>query len=394
MDAPVRLHAMDNLRALAMLAGVVFHAALAYSVLAQPVFPTADRDSSMLVDLFAWFLHLFRMPLFFVVAGFFAAMLVQRRGLAGMVRNRLLRIALPLVVALPLVNWALSASTLHAAATATHPSPLLALIRTLLAAPDGLPPHPPGTSHLWFLYYLLVFYVLVWVARNLWPAGLGARVVALHPLLQLLVFPLLLVPALAAVPAPHPAPESLLPQFWAIGLFGPFFAFGYLLHSRPALLERQRAHAPWLLAGSVLAYAAFLSLVSGGGAAATPWLLAVLQALVSVWMTSVCLSLGSVLLARSNALLRYLADASYWTYLLHLPVLFVIQYRLMDWTLAWPAKLAIALVATVAVCVGSYQLLVRHTPLARILGGGAARHRHRHGQARDAETVVAANGRS
>ena len=72
MQAEDRLHYMDHLRALAMLAGVLFHAALAYSPLMSGVFPTADRQNSVWVDVVVWGLHLVRMPLFFFVAGFFA----------------------------------------------------------------------------------------------------------------------------------------------------------------------------------------------------------------------------------------------------------------------------------------------------------------------------------
>ena len=75
-----RVHYMDNLRALAMLAGVVFHAALAYSPFIHNYWPTAYAASSRLVDVLAWFVHLFRMPLFFPIAGFFAALLVRRHG--------------------------------------------------------------------------------------------------------------------------------------------------------------------------------------------------------------------------------------------------------------------------------------------------------------------------
>jgi len=46
------------------------------------------------------------------------------------------------------------------------------------------------------------------------------------------------MPALAMVSTPHPAPESLLPQFWALGLFGAFFGFGNLLYSHPELITR------------------------------------------------------------------------------------------------------------------------------------------------------------
>ncbi|MCB1602752.1 MAG: acyltransferase family protein, partial [Xanthomonadales bacterium] len=129
MPAAERLHYLDNLRALAMLAGVLFHAALAYSPLVHPLFPTADRQTSALIDGLVWFSHLFRMPLFFLIAGFFTALLVQRRGLGGLFRNRLFRVMLPFLLFWPLVHLCLSASTLHAVDTVEHPSPLLALIR-------------------------------------------------------------------------------------------------------------------------------------------------------------------------------------------------------------------------------------------------------------------------
>ena len=64
----------------------------------------------------------------------------------------------------------------------------------------------------------------------------------------------------------------------------------------------------------------------------------------------------------------YLAQGAYWTYLLHLPLLFVIQYLLMDLELAWPLKFLLASTATLALCLLSYQVLVRHTPLRRFVG--------------------------
>lgn len=389
MRTGYRLHSMDNLRALAMLAGVAFHAALAYSPLARPVFPTADRAGSVLVDVFAWFLHLFRMPLFFVVAGYFTALQVERRGIGGMLRSRVLRVGLPFVLFLPLVHLALSSSTLHAARTVAHPSPLLQMIRDLLQA-GPLPDMPPGTSHLWFLYYLMLFCVLVWVARSLGLGPLAARAAELPPTWHLLVLPLLLVPSLASVPAPHPAPESLLPQFWAFGYYGPFFALGLLLHDHPGLVDRLRAHVPWLVAGSVALYAIFLWLLQGQVANAAPdlapWPVALLEATIGVWMTLACLSLGRVALEHANGVLRYLADASYWTYLVHLPVLFAIQYRLMDLSLHWTLKFAVSLVLTMTSCLLGYHLLVRPTPLGRMLGSRSeGGHTFRRGRGKGSE---------
>lgn len=371
MSVPGRLHAMDNLRALAMLSGVLFHAALAYSPLAHAFIPTADRESSTAVDVCLWFLHLFRMPLFFVVAGFFAAMLVAKRGMGGMFRNRLKRIALPFVILLPLMHVVLKYSTLHAAETVQHPSPVLATILGLLQT-QGLPVQLPGTGHLWFLYYLLFFYVLVWSAKNFGLEKLGKQVRDLRPVWLLGVLPVLLVPALASVGAPHPAPESLLPQFWAFGFYGPFFAFGYLLHGHDAMLERLRPLSPWLLAASLMLYGAFWLLLDGPPAsvldAAGPLPIALLGAYISVWMTCVCLAAGRSLLNRGNAVLRYLSDASYWIYIAHLPILFGVQYCLLDVELPWIIKFTVSVLATFGLCLLCYHGLIRRTLLGDLLG--------------------------
>lgn len=369
-----RLHHLDNLRALAMLAGVLFHAALAYSPLLQPLFPTADRDNAVVVDAVIWLLHLVRMPLFFLISGWFAAQLVQRRGLAGLFRNRLLRIALPFVLCWPLIHWLMSTLTLHAARTAAHPSPVLQFLRGLLDSGSGLPPLPPGTGHLWFLYYLLLFTVLLWVARTLELGWLAARLRTLAPRRILLGLPLLLAPALTLVSAPHPAPESFLPQFWAIAFYGAFFALGYLLQGAPALREALLRPAPWLLSGSLLLYALWWTLlersVQHAGATAS-WPVAVLQGCISVWMTLACLGFGQRLLDRRPRWLQPWVDASYWTYVVHLPILFAIQYRLLDVAAPWWAKLGVSVAATLALSLLSFRLLVCRSPLARLFGPNA-----------------------
>ena len=101
--SPGRFYYLDNLRAFAMLAGLLFHAALAYSPMAQGFWLSADPQQHPLFDVFAWASHLFRMPLFFFIAGFFAALLWQKAGGLGFMQNRLLRVALPLLLFLPVL---------------------------------------------------------------------------------------------------------------------------------------------------------------------------------------------------------------------------------------------------------------------------------------------------
>jgi glucan biosynthesis protein C len=370
-----RLHYLDHLRALAMLAGVFFHAALAYSPLMSGFFPTADRQNSEWVDGVVWGLHLVRMPLFFVVAGFFAAWVLEKRGGAALARQRVRRILVPFLVAWPLVWISLSAGIVWAANNVQHPSALLAMVREWMQLPDP-PVAPPGTMHLWFLYYLLLFGVLHWVLRTFELGRLGRWLMARPAAMLLLGTPLLIWPALATVSAPHPAPESVLPQFWAIVFYGAFFALGVFLQGRPDWLDRARRHVPWMLPACLVLYGVFLwrlsvELPTAVNPLAPPVAslgVAALEACLAVWGTVLCLLAGRHLLDRPNPVLRYLAQSSYWTYLLHLPLLFAVQYVLMDLEWAWPLKFAVASAVTLAGCLLSYQVLVRNTRLRRFVG--------------------------
>lgn len=373
MQTGERFHHMDNLRALAMLAGVVFHAALAYSPLMHPIWPLADAGRSIAIDAGAWFLHLFRMPLFFTVAGFFAALLVARRGMGGLFRNRCARVLLPLLLFLPLVVVGLHWLTANAAAVAAHPSPALAWLRAYMNDHGGAMPFAPSWAHLWFLFYLMLFTVLVWVASALELGRFGDRLATLPAALLPTAAPLLLAPALAWTSIPWPAPESLVPSLWALVFFGTYFALGYQLFGRFALIERLRPLSPWLLIGAVAIYAALFWMTDGLGATRSApmrrFLYAAMEAYAGFWMTLWCLLAAKRWLDGQSAVMRWLADASYWVYLVHLPLLFAIQYRLLDVSMHWTLKFAISTLATLALSFASYQLLVRHTLLGRLLNG-------------------------
>lgn len=109
-----RLHGLDALRAFAMLLGIGLHAALSFI----PGFWAVQDNMADFAGPFDEFLvavHGFRMPIFFLMSGFFTAMLWRRRGLGYLINHRLRRIALPLLIGLvtviPVMNlvyeWAI-----------------------------------------------------------------------------------------------------------------------------------------------------------------------------------------------------------------------------------------------------------------------------------------------
>lgn len=375
-----RLHYMDNLRAIVMVIGVFFHSALAYSPFLHPIWLSADPVTSSYIDYPINFLHIFRMPLFFVVAGFFAALLIERRGVGAMLKNRSLRVLLPFVIFWPLVilgiiipvNWALE--------NVQHLSPLLQFIAWTKTSPDA-PPRPPGTAHLWFLYYLIFFYVLtvlcrLGMGRLLMLQALKTKLLSMHPLAAILLLPLMLVPGLSLGLVPYPAPDSFIPQLWALGFFGLFFAYGYMIYSSMRMIDYFHRLWPILLLASLLLFVRFQILLPAEITLEYQnphWpvriQLILCLAYIAVFMSVVGLACAKHLLNERNIFMHYMSDASYWIYIVHVPIIFMIQYTLMDQPWGVLYKYSISAFGTLLICVLTYFLLVRWTPIGWLLNG-------------------------
>jgi acyltransferase-like protein len=149
------------------------------------------------------------------------------------------------------------------------------------------------------------------------------------------------------------------------------FGFGWLLHRQIDLiriLERR-----WLLnlvlAIGLIAASFVLASVPQPRPDAIRFAGATCYAL-AIWTTTFAV-IGVALrfLSGFSATQRYIADASYWLYLIHMPIVMALQVAVssLDWP--WPAKFATILLVAVPVMLGSYQLLVRHTFIGAVLNG-------------------------
>ena len=74
-------------------------------------------------------------------------------------------------------------------------------------------------------------------------------------------------------------------------------------------------------------------------------------------------------LSNYRASLRYLADASYWIYLLHLPLVIALQAWVTKTEWHWLLKLTWVLGATMIISLLTYHFLVRFTWIGAALNG-------------------------
>src|SRR5262245_42191452 len=240
-----RLHALDAVRGFALLLGVAFHAAISFFPGMPPgMWAMNDNSPSAFLADAGFVAHVFRMSLFFFIAGFFGRMLFHKLGAGGFWRNRGKRIAIPLVagwaILTPaiLVVWGWGAARMFAG----HPP-----------APPAMPADFFPLWHLWFLYQLLLLYVVVHAARALL-VHLDSKhtlrnridsmvVAALRKPIAVFTLGIPLAAALMSLPfwfyaQGIPTPDmSLIPYLPASIGFGTAFAFGWLVQRSKQALE-------------------------------------------------------------------------------------------------------------------------------------------------------------
>jgi ABC-type multidrug transport system ATPase subunit/peptidoglycan/LPS O-acetylase OafA/YrhL len=384
MSTQDRLHALDFVRAFALLLGVVFHAGLSFVPGMPPgVWAMVDNSPSAAIGVLSFVSHIFRMSLFFFIAGFFARMMFHRRGARGFWADRAKRILVPLVA-----GWVILFPTLAVVW-------IWGIRKTFGGViPDApaMPPPPPGAfplTHLWFLYYLLVLYAVFLAVRWLIvtidrkeilrsAADAVVRVavrsyaatllVALPVAAALYLRPVWL--AWGGIPTPD---QSLIPQTTSFVAFGTALTFGWLIHRQMDLLSAFRSQWPLHFAGAIVASIVCLSLANrpaalGPLAPGGFKLFFAASYALAIWSWSFAI-LGFALrfMAQPNARVRYVADASYWIYLVHLPIVAALQVLVGRAPWHWTVKFPFVLVVSFTLLFLSYHFMVRSTFVGQLL---------------------------
>lgn len=383
-DPSGRLHGLDALRGIALLLGVVLHASMTYFPV--PIWIVSDTDNSPVASAIFFAIHLFRMTVFFLIAGLFAHMMLERRGVAGFIKDRTMRIAGPLATFWFPVLAAIIAGLIWMAA-----------IRNGGSIPTDGPPPPPLTletfplTHLWFLWVLLILYVAMLVLRA--PFAIADRDGGWGRLVDRITGALIgpWTPALMAVPlavafwfAPNwtpffgiPTPDTgLVPNATALTAFGSAFGLGFLLDRRRDLLVRIERLWPVFTVVALGVGTATLVMVGGPVPELAPVTdpelkapLAAVMALAVFASVFAVLSLALRFASGYSAVRRYLADSSYWVYIVHLPLVMVGQILVVNETWPWFVKFGVVIGGTLAISLLTYELLVRHSFVGGWLNG-------------------------
>jgi peptidoglycan/LPS O-acetylase OafA/YrhL len=388
-----RLHGLDAVRGYALMLGIVYHATMSFLPGPQ-IWPVKDTHSSLFLSGLFFVSHMFRMTTFFLIAGFFGHMVVEKRGVKAFVKDRAKRIALPLVVGWPMLFAAIVGATIYGAYVSSGHMPTMAE-HTAVAA-KGPPPPPLAfpLTHLWFLYLLLWLYAATLGLRALvLKLDTNGRIQVRADAVLAAIVESRFAPAVLALPGAlamaftgfglewfgiQTPDSSLLPNIPALVAYFTAFGFGWLLHRQSGLMNiwarRWRFHLVLAIAltADCLHMAGVIPHVTPSPIGPQRLLYSAVYSLATWnWMLAV-IGLALKHLSNESPARRYVADSSYWLYLIHLPIVMVLQAMVAK--LDAPAEVKILIVLSVAfpLMFASYQLMVRRSFIGAILNGRRA----------------------
>jgi peptidoglycan/LPS O-acetylase OafA/YrhL len=244
-------------------------------------------------------------------------------------------------------------------------------------------------THLWFLYYLALITALTLALRALAIGVVGRREdqfmrrvdsciawLTRSPwALPVLVAPTAITLLQMNIWGMDTPDRSLMPSGPVLVVYGGFFCFGWLLDRKPAAMAGVALLSPSRWIGAAVGLATVLLLIDIQMDPGHPQIVAAHRAFVAgyalmMW-SLVFLTIGvfGKLCRRTRPWVRYVADSSYWMYLIHLPVVVWLQVAVAEVPVHWSLKLPFVSAVTIALAVLSYDLVVRSTFVGAILNG-------------------------
>ncbi|MFC4256559.1 acyltransferase family protein [Altererythrobacter xixiisoli] len=363
-----RQHYWDTLRALLMLLGIPYHVALSYRP--GETWIVRSNEGWAPFPQIAEFIHLFRMPAFFLIAGYFAALLLSRRAPALWLKQRFVRLGIPFItsilVLVPIMNLACEFSNL----------PYSKALSSFLWNSS----HSGGywVRHLWFIIVLLYLSTMMAALSGVIPrlrTGYIAegfdRLCARHILPALLVLGLVIGLWRAGVlEAFYIAGlnTNLLQQILRLDeliLFAPWFLLGFLFQRAPATLKSfTRVSLPMVVLAAVFTVLAFR--VAPDLHPATGRLLSTFAILT---LTQVVIAAAHYWMDRPSMLVSRFVDAAFVIYLFHMPIITILVWLGQDVPVPTAVKGIGVMAITLALSWGAWLVIARVRLLAWLFNG-------------------------
>jgi fucose 4-O-acetylase-like acetyltransferase len=351
-----------------MLLGVVIHAAVNYAIGPDTIWPYQTADAHYFYYILVDFIHTFRMPTFFIMSGFFAALLFYKKGAKEMIRNRFQRIFLPFIVFLllltPLTNFTFeyckenfaNGQTVNAV---TYFSNIWKYI-------------PFQLGHLWFLHYLFILSLCVMILHRYLKFTvtpimhfLSKSIIKTNVnsfLFLSLTSWIILIPGNAAS---FETSINWLPKMGILLYYLNFYLVGWVMYLNRANLEHFANRSGLILFVCLVLYIFKINFPLQLPLIVKQLTNSIITAGFSTGIVGVFIKKGNF----SNSISKYGVNTAYWVYIIHFIPTLLIPVFLKDMGVSVHIKFLISLTLAALFCFITFELFVRNSFIGTFLNG-------------------------
>lgn len=314
---PTREHHLDAVRGFLMLLGIPFHAAHPFRADGEKWLAVASQRSEALTNAIE-FLHIFRMQGFFLIAGYFSALLINRWESDRFFKARMTRLLPPLIASLlvivPIMNL-ISAMQHYSFSSAVY-----------FWRDQMMRPGRSAVGHLWFVVVLIYYTVILWAAARILTPIRQLKSSANYNIPTTLFLAIIIAVGIiiglyetcaAKALSYLPSIAKELSSINYAAEYAPYFIMGSILH-RMSFLNRMFNKFSWRIA----------ALATGGCVSVVAFdhdlpisLVRIISAISAIATTQVIVSGSYSLFSDGKRWVRELVDASFVIYLFHLPII-------------------------------------------------------------------------
>ncbi|MEM9686516.1 MAG: acyltransferase family protein [Bacteroidota bacterium] len=368
-----RLHYIDWMRVLAFMVLIVFHCAMPF---VQFNWEIKNRETSVILDRIIIWLHQWRLPLLFFIAGVGVRFSLKKRSVLKFLGERFIRLFIPLAFAMffltPLQVYfeRLQDQEIQAGYFNFYPSVF------------DLVPYPEGTltwSHMWFVAYLFVFTLLLLPFFSLSKLKVSEKfkqrfdLVFKNPLVSLsLAIPFIAYYFMFYVKWPEQG--SLIDDWFVFNSSITFYFFGFLLSPISGFwescLKYRRLYLTIACGMAILLILGYYWTVSLPKQQDLSLYAYGLLNGIHIWVIILSV-IGYTMryLNFTNTYLRYLTAAVYPYYILHQTVIVATGYYVVQWNVGIALKFIVLIGICVATIAMLYHFIIRKTIISRVLFG-------------------------
>ncbi len=361
-----RLLYLDNLRSFALFLGILFHAAIVYAP--KIGYAIQAKERADVFGYFCYYIHSFRMPLFYLISGYFSALVWQKKGMGNYMLGRIQRILIPMVLGLVF----LAPIQYFLVVKIHHPN-----LSYFQFYPNFFSMDYFAHSHIWFLVDLTLFSILFFLFPKLWIE----KIAGLFPKNENFCFLGYVILTVSLTILGHsffPRGDDVygIDKLTFIYQFG-FFLVGILSFYGKTIFEviergSTIASLNWLLAGFVV-FLSFYQLeisdplwmpyftygIEKRGLHILLWCLSPF-----IWTKFFVLAFERYINV-SNSFTVYLVDSSLPIYLLHHPISLLIAYYFREWDANVYLKFLLHTMIVFSSSFLIYDTLIKNTTILR-----------------------------